>query len=659
MTSRLRRSLSALPSAGARVRVLFDRGVGFLGMGESTFLVPLAVVVGVVTAAAAVGFHELILLIRNSLYVRPGERFLYGYGLWMLVAVPAGGGLLVGIISRKVAQEKEGHGVVDVMESVARTRGFVKPATAVEKILTSAITIGTGGSAGAEGPIVQIGAAVSSGVASLFRLARHQMPTLIGCGCAAGISAIFNAPIGGLLFTLEVILLDFSIRTLTPIIVASVIANVTMRALVLAIEHLLHRGGESSYITVFANPTIDFGNNSILDWSQMGNFVILGLFCGVIGVALTRGMDAGEHVFRKAMSGRQWVKTLRPMVGGILLGLLALAAVLVAREAVGAGGHHGAAFGFNDYPQPAFYGDGYGVIEVLLGPSFYAPGRFDPWPLMALLAGLTAMKFLATIFTLSSGGSGGVIAPSLFLGASTGGFVGVALRQTGLFGDHVRPEAYALIGMAALLAAVVHAPLASILILFEITHQDEVLLPAMLGVVVALGTARLLMHDSLYTSALRRRGVSLSSGDPTLLSRLTVEQVSLDPANALRPGDPLQKVVDLLDTSGTHDFVVADEDGKYRGFIGGDDLNLALIGREAVPLMVVAELMRTDIPLALNTDDLGRVFDLFARYDVAHLPVGLAGEAGGGGGGGAKEGKVIGMISRASLMRRYRRELDK
>ena len=632
--------------AGARVRVLFDRGVAVMGMGESSFLVPLAVVVGVLTAAAAVGFHELILLIRDTLYVRVGEHYLYGRGLWMLVAVPAAGGLAVGLISRKVAHEKEGHGVVDVMESVARTRGFVKPGTALEKILTSALTIGTGGSAGAEGPIVQIGAAVSSLVASAFRLARHQMPTLIGCGVAAGISAIFNAPIGGLLFALEVVLLDFSIRTLTPVIVASVVANVSMRALVPLVEGMVHRSGaESSYITVFANPTIDFGHDTLLNWPQMGNFILLGLICGVLGVALTRSMDGCEHLFRKTMSGRPWIKAMRPMVGGILLGLLALIAVLVARESIGG---RGGPFGFDQYPEPAFYGDGYGVIEVLLGPAFYAVGRFDPLPLMALLAGLTLMKFLATVFTLSSGGSGGVIAPSLFLGATIGGLVGVALRETGLFAA-IRPEAYALIGMAAFLAAVVHAPLASILILFEITHQDEVLLPAMLGVVVALGTARLLMHDSIYTSALRRRGVNLSSGDPTLLSRLTVEQVSLDPANPLRPGDPLQKVIDILDQSNTHDFVVADEGGKYCGFIAGDDLNLALIGREAVPLMVVAELMRSDIPLALNTDDLGRVFDLFARYDVAHLPVGLAG----------KEEKVIGMISRQSLMRRYRRELDK
>ena len=638
-----------LTLVGVRLRVIFARIARRMGMSEDSFLVPLAVVVGVVTAAAAVGFHELILLIRNGVYRAAGADFLYGKGLWLLLLVPAIGGLVVGIISRLLAGEREGHGVVDVMESVARTRGFVRFSTAIEKIFTSAVTIGTGGSAGAEGPIVQIGAAVSSGVGSTFRLARHQMPVLVGCGCAAGISAIFNAPIGGLLFTLEVILLDFSVRAITPIIVSAVIANVTMRAMVGWLY--THGHGDSAYITVFADPAsgmMDLRDAALLNWPQVPAFVVLGLTCGLLGVMMIRFLHAGEWAFRKLVTGPQWVKALRPAIGGLALGLLGVGAVLFASESVGGAG---GPFDFETYPMPAFFGDGYAIIETLLDPErgFYDQYTFGP--LALLLVGLLAAKLLATVLTLASGGSGGVIAPSLFCGAVAGGLFGLALRQTGLI-DGIRPEAYTLIGMAGLLAAVVHAPLASILILLEITNDSRVLLPALLVVVVALGVSRLLNRESVYTGDLKRRGVRLGGADPALLSRMTVEQVSLDPAAVIGQGDPFERVVELMDRWQTRDFIVLDEKGGYAGFLATDDVNTALLGREAMPLMVVGELARQDVPLVLNTDDLQSVFDLFARYDVAHLPVGLSD------GRSGKAKQVIGMISRAGLMRRYRRELD-
>ena len=631
--------------AATRLRVVSGRAARRLGLGEGATLVPLAVAVGVVTALAAVGFHELILLIRNGIYRSLGEDFLYGRGVWMLALIPAAGGLAVGLLTRIISGEKEGHGVVDVMESVARTRGFVRPRTAVEKILTAAITIGTGGSAGAEGPIVQIGAAVSSGVGSAFRLARHQMPVLVGCGCAAGISAIFNAPIGGLLFTLEVILLDFSARAITPIVVAAVIANVTMRA---AVGWLYDHGhGEAAYITVFADAPLDLAGRGLLDWPQVPAYVMLGLACGLVGAALTRSMQIAEAGFRTVITGSPWVMALRPAAGGLLLGLTGVAAVLFAAEGVGG---RGGPFAFEEYPMPAFFGDGYGVIETLLRPDADFYGRFDPGPLLALLVFLAAAKLLATVLTLGSGGSGGVIAPSLFLGAVVGGACGVLARDLGVFGD-VRPEAYTLVGMAALLAAVVHAPLASLLILFEITGEggrnNAVLLPALLTVVVSLGTARLVVRDSIYTSALRRRGVRQAGADPAVLGRMTVEQVRLDPAAVVNAGDPVTKAIELMDRLQARDFAVVDDAGRYVGFLAADTINAAMLSPEALPLVVVGELMRVDVPLVSHGDDLQTVFDHFSRLDVDRLPVAI---------GGGRQ--VIGLVSRAGLMRRYREATD-
>ena len=559
------------------------------------------------------------------------------------------GGLVVGITTRLISGNKEGHGVVDVMESVARTRGFVRFRTALEKILTSAVTIGTGGSAGAEGPIVQIGAAVSSGVGSMFRLARHQMPVLVGCGCAAGISAIFNAPIGGLLFTLEVVLLDFSVRAITPIIVAAVIANVTMRAVI----PLLH--GEAAYITVFADPSVAFAGPTALNWPQVPAYIVLGLACGAVGAGLTRSMQLGEVAFRRLITGPSWIKAMRPAVGGFMLGLLGLTAIWFAHPQSGGGS---GPFDFEDYPMPAFYGDGYGIIETLLSPDAGFFTSFGPTPLLMVLIGLALLKMLATVFTLSSGGSGGVIAPSLFLGAVTGGAIGVALRASGIY-PNVEPAAYVLVGMAALLAAVVHAPLASILILLEITAEagqtDAILLPALLAVVVALGLSRLLVRDSIYTAALRTRGVRRMSADPTLLSRMTVEQVSLDPASTLRIDEPFERVLDAMSRWDQRDFIVLDDDGRYAGYLAANDVNTAMLGREATKLMVVGEVMRSDVPLLGHTDDLQEAFDLFARLDVAHLPVTLGTDEPGE---FDPNGKVIGTISRAGLMRRYRLALE-
>jgi chloride channel protein, CIC family len=621
--------LSATSAAATRLRVLVTRMLHSLGFGDDAFLLLVAAVVGVVTSAAAVGFHHLIDSIRELLYHRPGPDFLYGGpGIALIVVWPALGGLIVGIISHHLVRDREGRGVVDVMESVVRSSGFIKPSAAIEKIFTSAITIGSGGSGGAEGPILQIGAAVASGIGRLFRLARSHMPVIVGCGTAAGISAIFNSPLGGLLFTLEVILHDFSLRTVTPVVVASVIANVTTRA-------IFHWLGDPAGTAIFQLPPTDF----LVTWQQLGNFVMLGIACGLVGVLFTRLMYFSE----KRLGRMRLPAALRPAAGGAMLGVMGMFYIVIFGW-----------FGPQDgpkpidaviYPMPAFFGDGYGFIQLLLGPIFY--GSWTVNYLLALLAFLCVAKILGTCLTIGSGGSGGIIAPSLFLGAVIGGLLGLLLRQTGIF-EGIRPEVYALVGMGAALAAVVHAPLASILILLDVTQDFNLALPVMLAAVIATGVARRIMPDSIYTISLRDRGVHISgSGEQVLLRRLHVEQVNLEPAVVVQPSDPFQRVLDLMSQMGSSTFIVIDKQGYYVGMITDDDVNTALMQREAVPLLLVSELMRTDVPFVRNTDDLASVLDVFSRHDVDHLPVCLA----------QSPGKVIGLISRAGLMRHYQEQL--
>ena len=576
-----------------------------LGFGEGATLVPLAVLVGVVTAAAAVGFHELIVFIRDHLYRLEGyglgADFLYGRGMFLLVLLPALGGLAVGCFSTYVMRAREGHGIVDVLETVTRGGGGnIRPLAALEKILTAAVTIGSGGSAGAEGPIVQIGASIASGVGQLFQVARPHYPVLIGCGTAAGISAIFNSPIGGVLFTLEVILLDFSVRTFTPVVVASVIANVTTQG-------IFHRlDPHAAQFSIFVLPSWVTDHPLLLSWGGIANFALLGVLCGAVGASLTRLMYRAEEVFGRLRIPR----ALKPALGGAGVGAMGVLYVIIFGW-----GLLGRAkpVGLNYYPMPAFYGDGYGVVQRLLDGNFY--GQFTTFgSVVLLLAFLVLAKIAATCLTLGSGGSGGVIAPSLFLGATGGALFGLLMQEAG-YAAGVDVPFYALIGMGAVLAAVVHAPLAAILILFDVSQTPAVILPAMLASVVATGSARLIFPDSIYSLSLRRRGVRVGSGgDLTLLRRLTVEQVDLEPVVSIAAASSLERLLHLTAETGASDVVALNPNGTYAGMVSSDDLRTALWQHEAIPLLTVGELVRAEVPVVRTSDDLASVLATFSGY---------------------------------------------
>jgi CIC family chloride channel protein len=363
------------------------------------------------------------------------------------------------------------------------------------------------------------------------------------------------------------------------------------------------------------------------------NFVLLGLLCGVAGVTLTKLMASFEARFQKIKAD-----AIRPAVGGALVGVLGIFYVVIFGRMLL---HTPKPFSFEQYPMPAFFGDGYGVIQQLLTGGPYL--QLSAGRILLLLAFLCMVKIVATCLSLASGGSGGIIAPSLFIGATAGGFLGVLLRHTQWYAN-LHPEVYALVGMGAVLAAVVHAPLASILILFELTGDYRVVVPAMLATVFATGTARLVFVDSIYTHSLRLRGIKFgSTSDLSVLRRMTVEQVELTPATVVQVTDPAQRVINLMLQLGTVTFVVVDPHGAYEGMVDSEEVNAALLQRDALPLMIVSDLMRTDVPIVKTSDDLSRVFDIFSRLEIGHLPVCVA----------SAQDKVVGLISRAALMRTY------
>ncbi|RMF76082.1 MAG: chloride channel protein, partial [Planctomycetota bacterium] len=330
-----------------------------------------------------------------------------------------------------IAPEAEGHGVPEVMDAMARHGARIRPRVAGAKAVASALTIGSGGSAGTEGPIIQIGAAIGSSVGQWLRMSIDDLRVLIGCGAAAGIASIFNAPIAGVLFAVEVLLRDLSLRSFMPIIIASVLSSV--------VTQVIHGRTEA----IFPVPQAwvsGQGVTPVYEFTvpEFGNYLLLGLVCGLVAVALVKLLYFTEDLFRKLPLHR----ILRPVLGAALLGLTTIAVIELTDGNLPGGGRESA----EDIAQkdeaslPAVMGNGYPIISLTLDPDAYQSStRWTFTILLVLLVG----KILCMCLTLGSGGSGGVFAPSLFIGATTGGAFGLLVQQLPWFG-HISPGAYAL-----------------------------------------------------------------------------------------------------------------------------------------------------------------------------------------------------------------------
>jgi CIC family chloride channel protein len=579
-----------------------------LGLARDWYLVLLAAGIGVVTAFVAMAFiwliHEFALLFEHV----PRQHLL-----WMVAVLPVAGALVAGIIIHYLASEARGHGVPEVLHAIHRRKSVIKVRVAVAKWVSAIFTIGSGGSAGAEGPIVQIGSAIGSTLGQLLRVKPDATATLLGCGAAAGIASVFNAPIAGIFFVLEILLRDFSVRTFTPIVIASVFSA--------AVTQAVHGQNEAIF-----QLTEEF-HASAFTPIELPNHMMLGIVAGLAAIAFVRSLYWTEDRYAKI----RLHPILKPATGAIVLGLLGMTYVALFADEEG---------------LPPFYSNGYPVIEAMLTAEYY-----QQQPAFALFMGLIllcVLKAVATCLTLGSGGSGGIFAPSLMLGAGVGGAFGVIV-EVFEWGPHASPAHYALVGMAAVVAATTHAPLTAILIVYEITRSYQIILPLMLAAVVSTVVARLIMRDSIYTLKLTRRGVHLGAmSDLTILRRLTVNDVTLIAPVFVHPNDSAQRLLELSERMPISDFVVTDKMDRYLGLVTGEDLKEALVYREAIPLLQVHELQRTDLPTVVPDETLDIVLHKFAEHDVSSLVVvdERQGDA------------VLGMITRARLMRRYEQALS-
>ncbi|MEL6499530.1 MAG: chloride channel protein [Planctomycetota bacterium] len=584
------------------------------GLGDWT-MVALGAAIGALTGVAAVGFAHVLHKLEH--FVQHSQA----QSLWAVVFWPVVGMGITGVLVRLFASEAKGHGVPQVMKALIKNNGVIRWPIGATKTVASILTVGTGGSAGTEGPIVQIGATAGSVIGQALRIGRENMSTLVGCGAAAGIASIFNAPIAGVFFVIEILLKDFSVKAISPILVASVFSAATTQAIL----------GENE--ALFANPDQLFGYSfSVV---ELPSYVVLGLICGTVAVLFNKLLHWGEDAY----DAWKIPVLLKPITGALGLGLLGIAFV-VAIESIEPGATS----------VPAFFGGGYEPITTLLTPSAYIGGELLASS-VGLLAWLVGLKMVATTLTLASGGSGGVFAPSLFLGATTGAAFGLLLERLGLLPEGGSPAAYALVGMAAVVAGSTHATLTAILILFELTRDVYVLLPIMLAATVATIFASVIERDSIYTFKLRRAGVLLGAArDIVLLRRIPVTSVPIEPLpdEAVFPSDPLAKLITLHAHHNVPDFAVTDADGVYLGMITGRDLRTALIDREAIPLLLVAELLRTDLPTLTPDESLDTVVDKMSETDISSLCLITGGST----------PRPIGLITRTRVMARYRQALE-
>jgi CIC family chloride channel protein len=490
----------------------------------------LGAIVGVVSGFVAIGFRLLILGISIAFTAVPQV-----IGIWGWLLIPAAGGILVGFIVLKFAPEAKGHGVPEIIEAYALRGGRIRFRVPLLKSLASAICIGSGGSCGREGPIAQIGGGVGSSIAVRLKLDSKITKTLVICGVASGISATFNAPLGGTLFGIEVIgggIVGFSI---IPVIISSVIATAIVDTLL---------GSQPS----FQEPFFVLSN-----YWELGFYFILGVLFGLLAVAWTRGFYKIEDFFEKLPIPKLAITA----VGGLIVGGLAVVIIFVENSFDYVG-----MFKPGEPYFPAIMGVGYAFIDASL---------IGVVPLL-LLAVLGVAKALATSVTLGSGGSGGVFAPTLFIGTAIGGAYGLLFST--LFPTVIaEPMAYALIGMAALFAGSGRAPITCIVIIMEMTSDYSMILPLMIAVSSSFLISSLIEGESIYTLKLARRGVHVRRGAYIgALREAKAEHVMTKEPTLLSPDMTPEEVLAIVDATQHTKFPVVDKNGLIVGCLITEDL---------------------------------------------------------------------------------------
>ncbi len=559
---------------------------------ENLFIVLLAIVIGILSGLGAVGVRFLIRLFQELFFGGNGIALLEPLRRlpwWYKVIAPAVGGAIIGPIIYYFAREAKGHGVPEVMLATLLQGGKIRPRVAFIKALVSALCIGSGGSVGREGPLVQIGASVGSSIGQIFKLTEKQVSTLVACGAASGIAAAFNAPIAGALFAVEIILGDFGVAAFSPIVISSVMATL--------ISHYF----EGDFAAFMVPPY------RLISAFELVPYTILGVLAGFVALGFIWVLYFSENAFEN-WSFPEWLK---PALGGLTIGAMALWI-------------------------PNLFGVGYETINEALH------GSLALWFLLLLIP----IKILATSITLGSGGSGGVFAPSLFLGASTGGVIGILFHS---WFPHLTadPGAYALVGMGAVVAAATQAPITAILIIFELTNNYHIIIPLMFSCIVSTLITTNIKKESIYTQKLKFKGINLTEGrEESILKAIPVAHVMTSPVTYFTFTVNLETICDVALKSPQHVFPVVDEEMNYRGYFSMGELKSVLFDKGDLANLVIAEDIiegTQAVPVDANVHE---AMNLLGRNGMEELPV-VDGK------------KLAGLVAAKQILEIYQMELHK
>lgn len=567
-----------------------------LELSENAILLVFALAIGAAGALGVIAFYKLIDYAFAVFYELPPTRVPWLAFPTYRPLLTAAGIATAWWLVRRLGRERDGSKVRSlqlvpyVQLAVARRGGHVRGRVAFSRVAAAAITLGSGGSAGSEGPVAVLGSGAASFLGRAFRFDASRVKVLVGAGAAAGISAAFNAPLAGAFFALEEIMGSFAVRAFPPVVVSSITAAMISRAV--------------------------FGNHPAFPVPQEYGYVLgrevflfyplLGVVCAVAAVIFVRTFFGVESAVRRMRIPAM----ATPWLGGAIVGLLVLASggILV----------------------------GYGHLSVQLDVF----GRMAWTTLMLLALG----EILATSITLNAGGSGGVFSPSLYVGAATGGAFGVAL--SGLFpGLGLHPEAYALVGMGAVFAATTDAPIAAILIVFEMTNDYAIVLPLMLATAISYLVARRLEPDSLYSGWLRRRGERIQHGaDRDVLAGLSVGDAYQPNPQVIGEAATVAELLEHLGTGEQTDFPVVDPELRFVGMITVAELGrIAKDQRDLAPLLIAGDVARPAEAIALS-DSLLDAIHMMGVRGTASLPVVES-----------ESGRLAGLISRADILGVYER----
>ena len=569
---------------------------------EKRFILVLSFLVGVFTALAALLLKLLIHWIQEFLT----ENFNTTEANYLYLVYPVVGIFLTGLFVRYVVKDDISHGVTKILYAISRRQSRIKRHNTWSSIIASSITIGFGGSVGAEAPIVLTGSAIGSNLGSLFKMERRTLMLLVGCGAAGAVAGIFKAPIAGLVFTLEVLMIDLTMTSLLPLLITSVTAATL------------------SYLATGQEAMFQFHLDEPFELGRIPYVIALGVFCGLVSLYFTRAMNSLEGVF-----GRLRTPYKKLALGGIMLSVLI-------------------------FLFPPLYGEGYDTIELLLNGTsnadwdtvmnnslFYGHSNL----LLVYLMLIILFKVFASSATNGGGGCGGIFAPSLYLGCIAG-FVFSHFSNEFAVTAYLPEKNFALMGMAGVMSGVMHAPLTGVFLIAELTGGYDLFLPLMIVSVSAYLTIIVFEPHSIYSMRLAKKGELLTHHkDKAVLTLMKVENVVETDFVAVRPEMDLAEMVKVIARSRRNIFPVTDEEGKLLGIVLLDDIRNIMFRQELYHRFTVNRFMTSPPARLYNTDSMEQVMQTFDDTKAWNLPV------------VDREGHYLGFVSKSKIFNSYREVL--